>query len=92
MFWRANTVSPISHNTDIKQVKVWYADTLQSERRDWRLVTGITPCPTIEVSGDCFQPVFWFRGEYTKVNDLTYSVTMDAPASGWRAFFVSVCA
>lgn len=38
-------------------VRVWHADTLQDKRRDWRLLTGETPCPTKAVDGACFQPV-----------------------------------
>lgn len=73
------------------KVTVWYADTIQDERRDWRLVTGQNPCPTIVVSGYCFQPVLWFKDKVpTIVNDTTYTVTMDAPEMGWRAFFITV--
>jgi hypothetical protein len=33
------------------QVMVRHADTLNETRRDWRLVTGQNPCPTIVISG-----------------------------------------
>ena len=72
------------------QVNVWHADTIQTERRDWRLVTGQNPCPTITISGDCLQPVLWYRSSATAINDTTYTVTFDAPEEGWRAFFITV--
>lgn len=40
-----------------EHVRVWHADTLQDKRRDWRLLTGETPCPTKAIDGACFAPV-----------------------------------
>jgi hypothetical protein len=51
--------------SDVLQVKVYHADTLQADRRDWyvlfllvlctnsprRLITGTNPCPTVAVQG-----------------------------------------
>lgn len=35
------------------QVTMWHSDTLQTQRRDWRFVTGSVPCPSnITVDGD----------------------------------------
>lgn len=34
-----------------KRVIIRHADTLQEERRDWRLITGANPCPWIAVKG-----------------------------------------
>jgi len=71
-------------------VHVYHADTIQSERRDWRLITGESPCPTIVVGGECFQPVFWTKSAPTVVSPTEYTVTMQIPESGWRGFFMEV--
>ena len=40
--------------------------------------------------GDCINPVFWWKMAPTKIDDTTYTVTMQAPESGWRAFYMEV--
>lgn len=39
---------------------VWHADTLDAVRRDFRLITGANPCPTIPVGGVSLLIFFFF--------------------------------
>lgn len=72
------------------KVFVRYADTLDGKRRDWRLITGEKPCPTIEISGECLHPVLWHTDNATAVNPTTYTYATSAPFNRWRAFLIEV--
>lgn len=72
------------------KVMVRHADTLDGKRRDWRLLTGQKPCPFVEVSGACVHPVLWHEADPVKVDDLTYTYTMDVVPDRWRAFLIEV--
>jgi PhoPQ-activated pathogenicity-related protein len=54
-FGRNGNNGTISIETSVKPEKVIlrHADTLQTERRDWRLITGADPCPWIKAKGAC---------------------------------------
>jgi len=71
-------------------VRVWHADTLQDERRDWRLITGLDPCPWIKVKGLCVQPVLWHESEPKQLSSTSWIAAFDPPAKGWRAYNVEV--
>eukprot|EP00045_Choanoeca_perplexa_P003730 m.33128 g.33128 ORF g.33128 m.33128 type:complete len:491 (+) comp12198_c0_seq1:30-1502(+) len=73
-----------------KKVTIRHADTLNHTRRDWRLVTGDNPCPTIAVDGGCIQPVLWFGEPAIQEDDTHYSGEMAFPDAGWRAWFLEV--
>jgi len=73
-----------------KQVKIRWADTLNHTRRDWRLVTGENPCPTISVEGGCVQPVLWQGKDATQIDDTHFSGEMAFPDAGFRAWFLEV--
>jgi PhoPQ-activated pathogenicity-related protein len=71
-----------------KEIYVRYADTLDGLRRDWRLITGQKPCPTVVVDGACLHPVLWHEQDPIEIAPNTYKVTFDNPSIGWRAFFI----
>lgn len=57
-----NSITLTTSEVPLK-VETWHADTLSKTRRDWRLATGETPCPTKIIpspGGDaCLQPVLY---------------------------------
>jgi len=72
------------------KVMVRHADTLDGVRRDWRLLTGQKPCPTVQVDGACLHPVFWHEAEAFQTGPTTYSYVLDTIPNRWRAFFIEV--
>lgn len=51
-----NATISVTTSEKPKRVIVRHAETLSDKRRDWRLVTGETPCPTVNVSGEADMP------------------------------------
>jgi len=72
------------------KVYVRHADTLDGKRRDWRLITGQKPCPTITIDGACLHPVIWHESDPVQMNPTTYTYSMDAVPNRWRAFLLEV--
>lgn len=91
-FGRNGNNGTISIETTVKPEKVIvrHATTLQTARRDWRLITGANPCPWIAVKGECIQPVLWAGEEAIQVDDTHYIAEMPMPDQGWRAWFAEV--
>eukprot|EP00038_Savillea_parva_P005192 m.149692 g.149692 ORF g.149692 m.149692 type:complete len:509 (+) comp11673_c0_seq3:82-1608(+) len=93
--WELGT-TPTGNNITVhapfppEHVRVWHADTLQSERRDWRLLNGQDPCPTKVVDGACFAPVFWHESKPTQLSPTSWVAAFDAPPTGWRAYNIEV--
>jgi len=85
---KSNTTASIVVTVDIddppKYVTMWYAYTLSSTLRDFRLVKcGQLP--------ECLQPVIWW---FTEVPESStpgvYVAKLDAPTSGWAGFLVEL--
>jgi hypothetical protein len=74
----------------IPQVIVHHADTLDGVRRDWRLLTGQKPCPTISVDGACVHPVLWHKANATEIASNTFTYSMENIPDRWRAFLIEV--
>jgi len=71
-----------THDTPF-EVTMWYATTISSTLRDFRLVI----CPQIP---QCIQPVFWWPETLQQQPDGTYVATMNAPDYGWTGFQVEM--
>jgi len=72
------------------KVIVRYADTLDDKRRDWRLLTGQKPCPTIEIEGACVHPVFWHKANATEISHNVFRYSSANVPNRWRAFLIEV--
>ncbi|XP_050394472.1 autocrine proliferation repressor protein A [Patella vulgata] len=69
-----------------KTVNMYYATTLDGERRDFRLLVGTPGDPSKPLP----HPVIWLRDDVKDMGNNTYVAEIDKPFVGWTAFFVQV--
>jgi len=81
---RSNTTASIVAQVDPKNpptsIYMWYAQTLSSTMRDFRLLT----CPAVT----CFNPVFWYYQELPTNPSGVYQVEFKPPPWGWLGFLI----
>ncbi|EGG24500.1 PhoPQ-activated pathogenicity-related protein [Cavenderia fasciculata] len=75
------TLTPTPGTPLPTKVKVWDARTESTTRRDFRLITCQDPTK-------CIQFVIWVPTDVQPNSQGTYSVTLSAPPTGWRGFFL----
>jgi len=63
--------------------KMWYAQTLEGEERDFRLVV----CDQIP---QCINPVIWYEEVIQPVQFGYYEVQVNAPVTGWMGFLIEL--
>ncbi|XP_059147475.1 autocrine proliferation repressor protein A-like isoform X2 [Physella acuta] len=67
------------------KVTVYYTNTLDDGRRDFR-VAALNP----NTGAPMQHPVLWQTTGAIKINETQYEAVIDAPASGWAAFYIQV--
>uniref|UniRef100_A0A0B6ZR36 Uncharacterized protein n=1 Tax=Arion vulgaris TaxID=1028688 RepID=A0A0B6ZR36_9EUPU len=78
----------LSVNTSSKptDVRVFYADTPDATRRDFRY-RGADPSGQWE---SVLRPVFWYQAKADKIDGSNYQAAVCAPSTGWRAFYIKM--
>ncbi|XP_059147478.1 autocrine proliferation repressor protein A-like [Physella acuta] len=82
-----NTSGTIVVTTSVppREVTVYYAQTLDNKRRDFRLFTADP-----QTGKALFHPVIWFSKQATRLSLNQYQATVERPSYGWAAFFIQL--